>query len=271
MSRRARWLGVVLIVTSRAAAGALPPLAASVEATFATGVHVVVAAENVGGEPLREVSAEVRYRLVERRGEPVALAPGERHRWEVDFAAPEGPRGDPLIVLLRWQDPAGGRHSLPYARAVETPGLLPTEAQVLLEPEPAQRHERAVVRITNATPAPLRARLVALIPEEFFTTPAAQPVEVPPRQSVAVPIDVQSHGPRGTTYPLHAILQFEQGGIPRVIVASTSLGIGATPSRAALRPLAVGSGALALAVAGLLVAQRAAARRRHVDGPSRPT
>jgi len=271
MARRARWLGVVLLVTSRAAAGALPPLAVSAEATFATGVHVVVVAENTGGEPLREVRAEVRYRLAERHGEPASLAPGERHQWSIEFAAPDGPRGDPLIVLLRWQDPAGARHSLPYARAVETPGLLPTEAQVLLESAPAEGHERAVVRITNATPAPLRARLVALIPEEFFTTPEAQPVEVPPRQSVAVPIDVQSHGVPGTTYPLHAILQFEQGGVPRTIVAGTLLGIGVTAQPAGLRPLTVGGAALVLAVAGVLAANRAAARRRHIDDPSRPT
>jgi len=272
MSRRGAWLGVVLVVTSRAVAGTAAPLAVSADATVtAAGVHVVVGVENTGGEPLRGVSAEMRYRLAERRGEPTALAAGARQQWTVDFPAPDGPRGDALIVLVRWEDHAGARHSLPYARAVETPGLLPTEAQVLLEPEPAVGHERTVVRITNATSEPLRARLVALIPEEFFTTPEAQPIEVPPRETIAVPIDVQSHGPGGTTYPLHAILQFEQGGIPRTIVAATSLGIGATPSRATLRPLVVGGAVLLTAVAVVLAANRAAARRPPVDGPSRPT
>ena len=113
--------------------------------------------------------------------------------------------------------------------------------------------------------------VVALIPEEFFTTPAAQPVDVPPRQSVVVPIDVQSQGPAGTVYPFHAILQFDQGGIPRAIVASVPLGIGGTPGRSRLRPLAVGGAVLAVALAGLLAANRAAARRRHVDDPIRPT
>src|SRR5262245_2222863 len=198
MSRRARWPGPVLVLSTRAAAGSDPPLAVYADATFTPAVHAVVTAENVGSAPLDDVTAEIRYRLVERRAAAVALAPGERHQWTVEFPAPERPGGDALIVLLRWTDPAGARHSLPHARALDTPGLLPTEAQLLVEPQPAEGHERAVVRITNATPDPLHARLVALIPEEFFTTPGAQPVDVPPRESIVVPVDVQSQGPTGT-------------------------------------------------------------------------
>jgi glyoxylase-like metal-dependent hydrolase (beta-lactamase superfamily II) len=129
--------------------------------------------------------------------------------------------------------------------------------------------ESAVVQITNATGEPLHARLVALIPEEFFTTPAAQPVDVPPRQTVAVPIDVQSRGPSGTTYPLQAILQFTQGGIPRTIVAGTVLGIGTTPNRPMASPLAVGIAALLIALGVVGAAQRMA-RKRRVDGGAGP-
>lgn len=270
MLRRACWLGVVIVVfAGRTGVADAPPLAASAEATVADVVRVTVTIENTSGAALSAVEPEVRYRLAERRGEPAALAPGERHVWNVEFPSPSGPSGDVLIVLVRWRGAAGERHSQSYARVVDTAGLLPTEAQVILQSESAAGHERAVVEITNATGDPLHARLVALIPEEFFTTPQAQPVEVPPRETVAVPIDVQSRGPAGTTYPLQAVVQFTQGGIPRTIVASTLLGIGATPDRPMVSPLTVGAVALTIALAALLAAQQKA-RRRRVDGPSGP-
>jgi len=270
MLRRACWLGVVTVVlAARTGATDAPPLAVSADPTVADVVRVAVTIENTSGAALSAVEPEVRYRLVEHRGEPVALASGERHVWTVEFPAPAAPSGDVLIVLVRWRDAAGERHSQPYARVVETAHLLPTEAQVMVQSEAAAGHERAVVRITNATGDPLHARLVALIPEEFFTTPEAQPVDVPPRQTVAVPIDVQSRGPAGTTYPLQAIVQFTQGGIQRTIVATTVLGIGATPDQPVVSPLAVGVSALVVAL-GVLVAAQQLARRRRVDGMSGP-
>jgi hypothetical protein len=259
---RAAWVGLSLAIASRAAAAGVP-FVVSAQTTFGEDVGVVVTIENTSGQTLAAVHPEIRHRLVERHGEPTVLAAGGRHAWHTSFPLPRGPYGDALIVLVRWQDEAGTTRSIPWAGVVETPGLLPTEAQVLLEPGSGPGHERALVRITNATADPLRARLVALLPEEFFTTPVAQAVEAPPRQSVTVPIDVQSHGPPGTTYPLYAILQFEQGGVPRAIVAATQLGIGVSPSRSALRPLAVGGTALAVVVAGLLAANRRAARLRR--------
>jgi hypothetical protein len=270
MLRRASWLGVVIVVlAARAKAADALPLAISADATVADVVRVAVTIENTSGVVLSAVDPEVRYRLTERRGEPVALAPGERHLWTVELPPPPGPSGVVLFVLARWRDAAGDQHSQPYARAVETAQLLPTEAQLMVQPEPAAGHERAVVQVTNATGDPLHARLVALIPAEFFTTPEAQPVDVPPRQTVAIPIDVQSRGPAGTTYPLQAILQVTQGGIPRTIVASTLLGIGVTPNRPVASPLVVGIGALLVAV-GVLVLAQYMARKRRVDAMSGP-
>jgi hypothetical protein len=264
----ARWLVAALLAVSRGVTLA-GPIVVTADATFTDAVRVVVEATNAGTEALRLVSPEVRYRLAERTGAPVDLAPGSRHSWRVDFPLPGGPGGEPLIVVARWEDATGTRHSLPYARALDTPGLLPTEAQLIVEPEPAAGRERALVRISNATADPLRGRLVALLPDECFTTPVAQPVDVAPRQSIRVPIDVQSSGPVGTTYPLYALFQFEQGGIPRAIVAPTLLGVGVTPNRGSVRPLTVGTGALLLALGVLVAANWQAARRRRttaVDG-----
>jgi hypothetical protein len=249
-----------LVAAPRAGAASTPPLSVSAEATFGEATHVVVTVDNAGSETLSAVTPEVRYRLVERHGDPVPLAPSGHHAWSIEFPLPHGPSGDALIVVVHWTDTSGARHSLPYARVVDTPGLLPTEAQLLLEPQPAAGYERAVARITNATPNPLRARLVALLPDECFTTPVAQPVDAPPRESIAVPIDVQSRGRPGTTYPLYAILQFEQGGVPRALVAGTLLGIGTTPSRSALRPTTVGTTALLVALAVQFLANRRAPR-----------
>jgi hypothetical protein len=270
MLRRACWLGVVIVVLGgRADAANAPPLAVSAEVMVTDAVRVAVTIENTSATAFAAVEPEMRYRLAERRGEPAALAPGERHLWNVEFPSPAAPSGDVLIVLVRWHDAEGHRHSQPYARVVDTAGLLPTEAQVLVQSEPAAGHERALGQFTNATSVPLRARLVALMPEEFLTTPEAQPIDVPPRETLAVPIDVQSRGPAGTTYPLQAVVQFTQGGIPRTIVASTLLGIGVTPDRSIASPLLVGFSALAVAVVGLLAALRMA-RRRQVDGMSGP-
>lgn len=268
MSRGVRGFVLAVVAAARALdASAVPPLEVSAEVAFGDAVHVVVQVANGEGEALHTLVPEVRYRLTERTGSAVDLAAGARHAWQVDFPAPHGPGGDALIVLLRWADPGGTHRSWPYVRLVETPGLLPTEAQMIVEPKSTVGYEEADVRITNATASPLRGRLVAVLPEECFTTPVAQPVDVPPRDTLAVPITVQGEGPPGATYPLYAILQFEQGGIPRAIVGRTILGIGSSPDRSTLRPLTVGTLVLLLAVTVVLLANRRVARRlRQVDG-----
>jgi hypothetical protein len=259
---RVRRVAMLVVVLAAAPAAAIAPLHISADVEFADAVRVAVTIENASGEEARALAPQIRHRLLERDGEPVTLPPGARHTWRLDFPLPGGPRGDALIVLARWQDARGRRRSLPWVRAVDTPGLLPTEAQLIVDTESAAGREQAGVRISNATPDPLRARLVAVIPEEFFTTPVAQPVEVPPRQTVRVPVAVQSHGERGYDYPVYAILQFEQGGVPRVIVGTTTLEIGGAGRRAPVEPLIVGSTAVILAVGAVVLASRQAARRR---------
>jgi hypothetical protein len=238
-----------------------PTLDIAAEVTFGATLEVAVTVSNRGDTALRAVAPEVRYRLVEHTGAPAVMRVGDRHTWHTGFPLPSGPGGDVLVVLVRWEDANGG-HSLPYARVVETPGLPSTEAQVLVASQPATGYEQATVQIVNATGKPLRARLVAVIPEEYFTTPVAQPVDVAPRQTIAVPIKIQSGGAVGTTYPFYASLQFTQGGMSRAIVAGTTLGVGTTPDRSAVPPLAVGTTLLLLAIAVTLFANQRAARRR---------
>lgn len=263
---------LVLATALRATAADTPPPAPSlaVDVTFGDALVVTVSAENSTAAARSAVGPEVRHRLVERHATPVTLAPGARHTWTETLPLPPGPGGSVLVVLLRWTEPDGTRRSRPFVRVVDTPGLLPTEAQLLLEPTPVAGRERATARITNATGTPLRGRLVAHLPVEHFTTPVAQPVDVPPRQTIAVPIDVQSDGPAGTTYPVYVALEFEQGGLPRAIVAGAELGIGVVAGRSKVRPLAVGATALLAAAAVVFLANRRAARRRterdRVDG-----
>src|SRR6187401_2072942 len=88
MLRRAGWLGVAIVVLAgQANAADAPPLAVSADATVADPMRVVVTVENSSGEPIA-VEPVVRYRLAERRGEPAALSPGERHVWNVEFPSP---------------------------------------------------------------------------------------------------------------------------------------------------------------------------------------
>jgi len=261
MPRGARGIALAVVAAARTVVAAPMPLDLSAEATFADAVQVAVHVVNTSGAPLRAVAPEIRHRLLERTAPEIELAAGARHVWQVAFPLPARAQGDALIVLVRWTDAGGQRHSQPYARLVETPGLLPTEAQVIVEAEVAEGYQQAGVRITNATGNPLRGRLAAVIPDEFFTTPAAQPVDVPPRQTLRVPITVQGDAEAGTTYPLYAILSFEQGGIPRAIVGETVLGVGGSPNRSRVRPLAVGLAGLLLAIGAVLLANRRAARR----------
>jgi hypothetical protein len=261
MPRGARGLALGLLALARAVAAAPLPLDLSAEATFADAVRVVVRVANASGAPLGAVVPEIRHRLLARTAPAVDLAPGARHEWRVDFPLPGRAEGDALIVLVRWVDAAGRRRSQPYARLVETPGLLPTEAQVIVEPQVAEGFQLATVQITNATGNPLHGRLAAVLPEELFTTPEAQPVDVPPRQTLRVPITVQGAADAGTTYPLFAILSFEQGGVPRAIVGETVLGVGGSPRRSRVRPLAVGAVGLLLAVGAVMLANRRVARR----------
>jgi hypothetical protein len=261
MPRGARGLALGLVAVARAVAAAPLPLDLSAEATFANTVRVAVRVANASGAPLGAVTPEIRHRLLTRTAPAIDLAAGARHEWQVEFPLPARAEGDALIVLVRWVDAAGHGRSQPYARLVETPGLLPTEAQMIVEPLDAEGYQLAAVQITNATGNPLRGRLAVVLPDEFFTTPQAQPVDVPPRETLRVPITVQSDAAAGTTYPLYAILSFEQGGIPRTIVGATVLGVGGSPNRSRVRPLAVGAVGLLLAVGAVLLANRRAGRR----------
>jgi hypothetical protein len=267
MLRAGRSLLLAAALASRPAAAGEVALDVAADATMGATVAVTVSVTNRGAEEATAVAPEVRYRLAERTLEAAVLPAGARRTWAVEFPLPSEPGGEMLVVLVRWQDARGARHSVPYARVVETPGLLPTEAQLLLGSQPAAGHEIALAQIVNATPTTLRGRLVAIIPEEYFTTPLAQPVEVAPRETIAVPVAIQSEGPPGTSYPVYAVLQFAQGGISRAIVAGTTLGIGTTPDRSTLPPLVVGTAMLALAVGVTLLANRRAARRRVRGDP----
>ena len=127
---------------------------------------------------------------------------------------------------------------------VRTPGAPPSDVRVTLETEPVARLGHAVVTLENAAPRQVAGRLVVALPPDLRTDPESQPAEVAASGRISLPIVVQN----------------EQDGAHHAVVGESTLSVVAP--RAGGRPLLVGLGALAVALAILAVASRRASARR---------
>jgi len=259
-------LALVFVFACAAPVRAGGVLEASAQATVGDRVVLRLDVRNGGERPLSAVTPEVVYDGRSERGETLSdLAAGARHSWTFDLPRPAEPGTIPAVIHVRYTGGDGRQAALPVVATVSTPGLLPVpEVRATLTSSPVTRFARAVLLLENPLPAPVHGRVVVVLPDGLTIEPESQPAEVAAEGRSEVPLVVQNRGePPGVPVPVFALFEYEQSGRRHLAVASASADVvgGSSP----LPPLAVGGGALGVALALLAVAWRRAARRAALD------
>jgi hypothetical protein len=250
------WVALVLVFACAATARAGPVLEAGAGVTVGERVALQIDVRNAGEGSVSAVVPEVVYDGRSERGESVAhLAPGARHAWAFDLPRPVEPGN------VRYTDADGHGGSVPVVAAVSTPGLLPVpEVRATLTTSPVTRFARAVLLLENPLPAPVHGRVIVVLPDGLVIEPESQPAEVAPEGRSEVPLILQNQGAAsGTVVPVFALFEYDLDGRRHLVVASARAEV--TGGGPPLPPLAVGGGALGLALALLALAWRRTSRR----------
>ena len=218
-------------------------------------------ATNTAGEAMHDVAPEVVYQHITVVADrAAAIQEGAAHEWRMTLPAPSGPGTFPVTVHVRYAGREGRARSELLVHLVRTPGAPPSDVRVTLETEPVARLGHAVVTLENAAPRQVAGRLVVALPPDLRTDPESQPAEVAASGRISLPIVVQNvGGPPGRGSPALRPLRV-RAGRHRAVVGESTLSVVAP--RAGGRPLLVGLGALAVALAILAVASRRASARR---------
>jgi hypothetical protein len=263
-------VALVIVIACAAAARAGGALDASATVTVGDRVALEVDVHNEGDRPVSAVAPEVVYSGRSERGETIPeLAPGERHGWAFHLPRPAEPGSIPAVIRVRYTGDDGRRAALPVVATVSTPGLLPVpEVRATLTTSPVTRFARAVLLLDNPLAAPVHGRVVVVLPDGLTIEPESQPVEVPAQGRSEVPLMLQNRDePPGVAVPIFALFDYDLDGRRHLAIASTSADVaGGGPP---IPPLAIGGGALGLALVLLALAWRRAARRGpdpHVAG-----
>ena len=259
-------MALVLVMAWAATARAAPALEAGASVTVGERVALQVDVLNDGGASVSDVAPEVVYAGRSERGQTVAeLAPGTRHTWAFDLPRPAEPGSVPAVIHVRYTGDDGHRATVPVVAAVSTPGLLPVpEVRATLTTSPVTRFARAVLLLENPLPTPIHGRVVVVLPDGLTIEPESQPAEVAREGRSEVPLVLQNRDEAtGSVVPVFALFEYDLDGRRHLIVASARAEVAG--GRPPLPPLAVGGGALALALALLALAWRRASRRTAQD------
>ena len=259
------WVAALIVLLACAPVRASEPtLTADTDVVVGDDVRVRLIVTNVGDQPVRDVAPELRYRLVERTPAPAPMIQqGEQYVWEASFARPPTAGQDPVIAIVRYRNAFGRQSSLPHVSVVTT-GEAPSPDVVLTLTQPdTGSFPRVVATLSNGGTDVLRGRLVALLPDGYFTEPTSQAVEILPGRNLSVPLAVQRLGGRVVgRVPVGAILQLEVAGTRQAMASSTTLIVSTDTDPRTATPLWVGFVAMLVAFGLLGVALRVSARRR---------
>jgi hypothetical protein len=263
-------VALVIVIACAAAVRASGALDARATVTVGDRVALEVDVRNDGDRPVSAIAPEVVYSGRSERGETISeLAPGAQHVWAFDLPRPAEPGSIPAVIQVRYTGDDGRRTAMPVVATVSTPGLLPVpEVRATLTTSPVTRFARAVLLLDNPLPAPVHGRVVVVLPDGLTIEPESQPVQVPAQGRSEVPLMLQNRDePPGVAVPIFVLFDYDLDGRRHLAVASTSADVeGGGPP---IPPLAIGGGALGLALLLLALAWRRAARRGpdpHVSG-----
>ena len=128
--------------------------------------------------------------------------------------------------------------------------------------EPIGRFGHAHLQLENPGVLPVAGRVVFVLPAHLSTEPESEPTAVPAGGRATVPLVIENHGATpGRSYPISAVFTYTENGIHHAVLAETTAAVVGGSEGERIPPLAVGGGALALALGLLAFAWRAARRR----------
>ena len=249
MTGRAARATVVLEASTAAASGEPP------------AVQLVVT--NSGTETARDVVPEVLYQHRTYSGERAQLEPTVRRAWRFSLAPPDGVGTFPATLRIRWSDSEGG-DALALVALVATPDAAASHLAATWTTEPIGRLGHAHLQLENPGVLPVAGRVVFVLPAHLSTEPESEPAAVPAGGRATVPLVIENHGAApGRSYPVSAVFTYTENGIHHAVLAETTASVVGGSEGERVPPLAIGGGALALALGLMVLAWRAARRRRQ--------
>jgi hypothetical protein len=233
---------------------------AAVEPHDPPTVHLVVS--NTGTETARDVVPQLLYQHRTYDGERAQLEPTIRRAWRFSLAPPDGVGTFPATLRLRWSDPDAGASSLALVVLVTTPGAVESRLAATWVVEPITRLGHARLQLENPGAVPVAGRVVFVLPEHLTTEPESEPAAVPAGGRTTVPLVIENQGaPPGRSYSISAVFTYTENGTHHAVLAETTAPVVVGSGEDRIPPLAIGAGALAVALGLLAVAWRAAGRR----------
>jgi len=233
---------------------------AAVETRDPPTVHLVVS--NTGTETARDVVPELLYQHRTYDGERAQLEPTIRRAWRFALAPPDGVGTFPATLRVRWSDPDAGAGSLVLVVLVATPGALESPLAATWIVEPITRLGHAHLQLENPGAVPVAGRVVFVLPDHLTTEPESEPAAVPAGGRTTVPLVIENRGaPPGRSYSISAVFTYTESGTHHAVLAETTAPVVGGSGADRIPPLAIGAGALAVALGLLAVAWRAARRR----------
>ena len=233
---------------------------AAVETRDPPTVHLVVS--NTGTETARDVVPELLYQHRTYDGERAQLEPTIRRVWRFSLAPPDGVGTFPATLRVRWSDPDAGASSLVLVVLVATPRALESPLAATWTVEPITRLGHAHLQLENPGAIPVAGRVVFVLPEHLTTEPESEPAAVPAGGRTTVPLVIENRGaPPGRSYSISAVFTYTESGTHHAVLAETTAPVVGGSGADRIPPLAIGAGALAVALGLLAVAWRAARRR----------
>jgi hypothetical protein len=220
------------------------------------GLHVVV--RNAGADSARAVTPTVIFEHQSYPGVPTSLDAGDEHEWRLGLPPPSGPGTSPATVRVDWTAATGIRHTLPLVLLVPgTPDPGPEPVDVVWSVAPVATVAHTRVRLANRGPRPVVGRLAFVLPGELSTEPEGQPMTVGARSDTTVPVAIESRGAEPGTYPAYALFTYMDADRRHASLAPAELTVTRPAAATRAVPLAIGAGAVILAVAVLALALRA--------------
>jgi len=233
---------------------------AAVETRDPPTVHLVVS--NTGTETARDVVPELLYQHRTYDGERAQLEPTIRRAWRFSLAPPDGVGTFPATLRVRWSDPDAGASSLVLVVLVATPRALESPLAATWTVEPITRLGHAHLQLENPGAVPVAGRVVFVLPDHLTTEPESEPAAVPAGGRTTVPLVIENRGaPPGRSYSISAVFTYTESGTHHAVLAETTAPVVGGSGADRIPPLAIGAGALAVALGLLAVAWRAARRR----------
>lgn len=226
-------------------------------------VRVTLSVTNAGSDTAYAVMPDVEVDGARGQGAAVPeLEGGEAQAWQLTLPAPAGPGAYPVVARVRYTDARGTPLSAVTVDVACT-GACALESLHVAFPAWTLFVEEGYlvsVAVDNGGPAPIAGQLRAVLADELPVDLERQAVAVPAGGHVDVPVVIRNaHAQPGGAYTAWAIVEVDEAGGHRTVVARTPVLVTEGAERAA-------SGAAAVVAAALLGAVGVSGTWRFMRG-----